>query len=92
MSRKLGFAFPGQGSQSVGMLLEYFKRSKTFNTIFDISKEVLGIDFKELINEGTAEQLSSTETTQPLLLTSNQALWKSTKLNPDQVCLSLIHI
>ena len=91
MSRKLGFAFPGQGSQSVGMLLEYFKRSKTFNTIFDISKEVLGIDFKELINEGTAEQLSSTETTQPLLLTSNQALWKSTKLNPDQVCLMAGH-
>tara|TARA_E500000081_G_scaffold152234_1_gene184046 strand:+ start:1105 stop:2037 length:933 start_codon:yes stop_codon:yes gene_type:complete len=91
LSRKLGFAFPGQGSQSVGMLLEYFKRSKTFNTIFDISKEVLGIDFKELINEGTAEQLSSTETTQPLLLTSNQALWKSTKLNPDQVCLMAGH-
>lgn len=91
MSRKLGFAFPGQGSQSVGMLLEYFKQSKIFNSIFDISKEVLGIDFKELINEGTPEQLSSTETTQPLLLTSNHALWKSTQLNPDQVCLMAGH-
>ncbi len=57
MTRKLGFAFPGQGSQSVGMLAEHFVTSKEFSNVFDISKEVLGTDFKKLIEEGTEEDL-----------------------------------
>ena len=76
MPRKLGFVFPGQGSQSIGMLSEHFANSKIFNKIFDIAKEVLGVDFKNLIFEGTPEDLSATEVTQPLLLTANQAVWK----------------
>ena len=77
MTRKLGFAFPGQGSQSVGMLAEHFVISKVFSNVFDISKEVLGTDFKKLIEEGTAEDLAATQVTQPLLLTANYALWKA---------------
>ena len=73
MTRKIGFAFPGQGSQSVGMLAEHFDTSKTFNHVFDISKEVLGTDFKKLIEEGTSEDLAATQVTQPLLLTANYA-------------------
>ncbi len=85
MSRKLGFVFPGQGSQSVGMLSEHFAGSKIFNNIFDIAKEVLGVDFKKLIFEGTTEDLSATEVTQPLLLTANHAIWRNTNISPSEV-------
>ena len=85
MTRKLGFAFPGQGSQSVGMLAEHFVTSKAFSNVFDISKEVLGTDFKKLIEEGTAEDLAATQVTQPLLLTANYALWKSANIDPKSV-------
>ena len=85
MTRKLGFAFPGQGSQSVGMLAEHFVISKVFSNVFDISKEVLGTDFKKLIEEGTAEDLAATQVTQPLLLTANYALWKAANIDPKSV-------
>ena len=91
MSRKLGFVFPGQGSQSVGMLSEHFAGSKIFNNIFDIAREVLGVDFKKLIFEGTSDDLSATEVTQPLLLTANQAIWKTTNLSPSKVELMAGH-
>ena len=85
MSRKLGFVFPGQGSQSIGMLSEHFGGSKIFNNIFDIAREVLGVDFKKLIFEGTTEDLSATEVTQPLVLTANHAIWKTTNISPSEI-------
>ena len=91
MSRILGFAFPGQGSQSPGMLSEHFSQSKEVNQVFDISQEVLGIDFKKLIQEGSAEDLSPTQITQPLLLTANQALWKALNIKPETVDLMAGH-
>ena len=91
MSRILGFAVPGQGSQSPGMLSEHLSQSKEVNQVFDISQEVLGIDFKKLIQEGTAEDLSPTQITQPLLLTANQALWKDLNIKPETVELMAGH-
>ena len=91
MSRKLGFVFPGQGSQSIGMLSEHFAGSKIFNNIFDIAREVLGVDFKKQIFEGTSEDLSITEVTQPLMLTANQAIWKTTNISPSEVELMAGH-
>ena len=91
MSRILGFAFPGQGSQSPGMLSEHLSQSKEVNQVFDISQEVLGIDFKKLIQEGTAEDLSPTQITQPLLLTANQAIWKDLNIKPETVELMAGH-
>ena len=91
MPRKLGFVFPGQGSQSIGMLSEHFAGSKIFNNTFDIAREVLGVDFKKLILEGTAENLSATQVTQPLLLTANHAIWKTTNISPPEVELMAGH-
>tara|TARA_Y100000768_G_C23881635_1_gene635542 strand:- start:70 stop:1002 length:933 start_codon:yes stop_codon:yes gene_type:complete len=91
LSRKLGFVFPGQGSQSIGMLSEHFADSKIFNNVFDIAKETLGIDFKKLIFEGIAEDLSVTEVTQPLLLTANHAIWKTINISPSNVELMAGH-
>ena len=80
MSKTLGFVFPGQGSQYAGMLAEHFSNLKEFNTIFDISREVTGIDYKKLIQDGSAEDLSATQITQPLLLTANQAIWQAVNI------------
>ena len=73
------------------MLSEHFAGSKIFNNIFDIAREVLGVDFKKLIFEGTSEDLSATEVTQPLLLTANQAIWKTTNISPSEVELMAGH-
>ena len=70
---------------------EHFAGSKIFNNIFDIAREVLGVDFKKLIFEGTSDDLSATEVTQPLLLTANQAIWKTTNLSPSKVELMAGH-
>ena len=91
MPRKLCIVFPGQGSQSIGMLSEHFAGSKIFNDTFDIAREVLGVDFKKLILEGTAEDLLATQVTQPLLLTANHAIWKTTNISPSEVELMAGH-
>ena len=91
MSRGVAFVFPGQGSQSIGMLETYFSQEKKFNYVFDISKEVLGLDFKDLILNGTSEDLSPTEITQPLMLTANNAIWECLEVQPEEVVVMAGH-
>ena len=85
MSQGVAFVFPGQGSQSIGMLEHYFSKEKKFNYVFDTSKEVLGIDFKDLVLNGTSEDLSPTEITQPLMLTANNAIWECLEIEAKEV-------
>jgi len=87
----IAFVFPGQGSQSVGMLEDYFSKEKQFNYVFDVSREVLGTDFKDLILNGSPEDLSSTVTTQPLMLTANNAIWESLELDVQNVTVMAGH-
>ncbi len=87
----IAFVFPGQGSQSVGMLEDYFSKEKQFNYVFDVSREVLGIDFKDLILNGSPEDLSSTVITQPLMLTANNAIWESLELDVQDVTVMAGH-
>ena len=91
MSRGVAFVFPGQGSQSIGMLEPYFSQEKKFNYVFDISKEVLGLDFKDLILNGTSEDLSPTEITQPLMLTANNAIWECLEIQVKEVTVMAGH-
>ena len=85
MSQGVAFVFPGQGSQSTGMLEHYFSNEKKFNYVFDISKEILGVDFKDLVLNGTSEDLSPTEITQPLMLTANNAIWECLEIEVEDV-------
>ena len=91
MDKKIGFVFPGQGSQYTDMLSEHFKSSNKFNSVFEISKAILDVDFRELIKEGSPDDLAATQITQPLLLTANHALWKMADLNPESVNLMAGH-
>lgn len=66
--------FPGQGSQTVGMLSDLATAHPVIQETFAEASDALGYDLWALSQEGPAEQLSLTEITQPLLLTAAVAL------------------
>ncbi|GAA5214841.1 ACP S-malonyltransferase [Corallincola platygyrae] len=72
---KVAFVFPGQGSQTVGMLADLANNDTVRNTFAEAS-EVLGYDLWALVSEGPADQLNQTDKTQPALLTSSVALYR----------------
>ncbi len=73
---KFAIAFPGQGSQSVGMLAELAAAYPIIKETFAEASAVLGYDLFELVMQGPAEELNKTWKTQPALLTSSVALWR----------------
>lgn len=68
--------FPGQGSQSVGMLAELLPQYPEIKQAFIEASEVLDYDLWELIQTGPEERLNATERTQPALLATGVALWR----------------
>ena len=72
---KFALVFPGQGSQSLGMMAAYGDSSVIRRT-FDEASEALGRDLWHLVTEGPADALSQTVNTQPLMLTSGIAVYR----------------
>lgn len=72
----LAFVFPGQGSQSLGMLSELAVQDPLVLQTFEEASDVLGYDLWRLTQEGPAEELNSTERTQPAMLTAGVAVWR----------------
>lgn len=70
------FVFPGQGSQSVGMM-KGFEDSRAVRATFDEASETLGQDMWELAQAGPAEAQSLTINTQPLMLTAGVAVYRA---------------
>jgi [acyl-carrier-protein] S-malonyltransferase len=73
-----GFVFPGQGSQSIGMLAQLVtpEAGSVVRTTFDEASEVLGYDLWRLVQEGPEDQLNATERTQPAMLVAGVATWR----------------
>ena len=69
------FVFPGQGSQSVGMMSAYGD-SAVIRSTFDEASATLGQDLWQLVAEGPAEALTQTVNTQPLMLTAGVAAYR----------------
>lgn len=80
---QLAFIFPGQGSQSIGMLDDFSDEAIVKQT-FEEASDSLGYNLWQLISQGTAEQLNETHRTQPALLTSSTALWRLWQKNSSQ--------
>ncbi len=55
------FVFPGQGSQSVGMLAELAQQDRVIADTFAEASAVLGYDLWQLVQQGPAEKLGATE-------------------------------
>jgi [acyl-carrier-protein] S-malonyltransferase len=70
------FVFPGQGSQSVGMLGALAAADDSIRGTFDEASAVLGFDLWKLVSEGPEEALNATERTQPAMLAAGVALWR----------------
>lgn len=68
--------FPGQGSQSVGMLGDVVAQYDIAKQTFEQASDTLGYDLWSLISEGPKESLNQTDKTQPALLASSVALWR----------------
>ncbi|MCP3753102.1 ACP S-malonyltransferase [Pseudomonas sp. SBB6] len=76
MSASLAFVFPGQGSQSLGMLAELGAQYPLVIDTFREASEALGYDLWALTQAGPEEQLNQTDKTQPAILTASIALWR----------------
>ncbi len=70
-----GIVFPGQGSQSLGMLSDFAQRPPVRET-FEEASEVLGLDLWQLCQQGPLERLNRTENTQPVMLTAGVAVYR----------------
>src|SRR5215831_4081335 len=72
----LAFVFPGQGSQSVGMLAELAAAHPEVKATFDEASQGAGADLWALSQQGPEEDLNRTENTQPALLAASVAVWR----------------
>jgi len=72
----LAFVFPGQGSQSIGMLKELAEAEPIVTDIFKLASDALGYDLWDITQQGPLEKLNSTDITQPALLAAGVACWK----------------
>jgi [acyl-carrier-protein] S-malonyltransferase len=70
----LAFTFPGQGSQSIGMLAELATRFAEVQVTFAEASEVLGYDLWALCQDGPEARLNATEQTQPAMLAAGVAV------------------
>ena len=83
----LAFVFPGQGSQSVGMLTQLSLEFPEVKATFSEASDALSYDLWELVSEGPIEALNQTERTQPAMLAAGVAVWRVwqelTNIQPD---------
>jgi [acyl-carrier-protein] S-malonyltransferase len=73
---KIAFVFPGQGSQSVGMMAG-FEAHPAVRATFDDASTILGQDLWALVTTGPEADLNQTVNTQPVMLTAGFAVWRA---------------
>ena len=76
MTTRFALVFPGQGSQTVGMM-QSFAGSAVVRTTFDEASAALGQDLWQLVAGGPAEELNATVNTQPVMLTAAYAMYRA---------------
>lgn len=87
MSR-IGFLFPGQGAQHVGMGRDIVEQYPAARDLFDRAGEVLGYDLAKLCFEGPAEELDSTVISQPAIFVTSLACLEKLRADSPDVVLS----
>jgi [acyl-carrier-protein] S-malonyltransferase len=77
------YVFPGQGSQSVGMMTGWEDHQSAVIEVFSEASDNLGYDLWAVVSEGPEEQLNQTATTQPAMLCAGVASWRIAAANRD---------
>ncbi|WP_440055831.1 ACP S-malonyltransferase [Pseudoalteromonas sp. T1lg65] len=77
MSQKIAIFFPGQGSQSVGMLSDLLSSSEVVKQTFAEASAALGYDLADVVLNDPNEELNKTHITQPALLTASVAIFRA---------------
>ena len=75
-SKNLGFIFPGQGSQSIGMLAELSKNYSEVKQTFEQASSIIGEDLWEICQHGPDQKLNDTRITQPAMLCAGVSVWR----------------
>ena len=73
---QFGAVFPGQGSQSVGMLAELAEKFDVIKETFQEGSDILGKNLWELTENEDGTELNKTENTQPLMLAAGVSVWR----------------
>lgn len=73
---QFGAVFPGQGSQSIGMLAELADQFDIIKTTFEEGSDAIGKDLWSLTTEESGEALNKTENTQPVMLAAGISVWR----------------
>jgi [acyl-carrier-protein] S-malonyltransferase len=81
---KFACVFPGQGSQSIGMMAEFVEHYDEVKTLFKRASDALGYDLAGVIANGPVEELNKTACTQPAMLVAGVAAWKVLRINTRQ--------
>ena len=76
MSKQIAIVFPGQGSQSLGMLAELAAANPLIQATFAEASAALDMDLWHLVSQGPKELLDRTNLTQPAMLTAGVAVWR----------------
>ena len=76
INAELAFVFPGQGSQTVGMMMDLANRFPVVIETFEQASVALGYDVIELVQQGPAAKLNQTQFAQPALLAAGYAAWR----------------
>ncbi|HEC30369.1 MAG TPA: [acyl-carrier-protein] S-malonyltransferase [Gammaproteobacteria bacterium] len=71
----LAIVFPGQGSQSIGMMKAFYEEYESARNIFQQASEALEYDLWEIVSDGEADTLNKTEITQPAMLAAGVVAW-----------------
>jgi len=75
-NNNLAFVFPGQGSQSIGMLSAMAEAFPLVIQTFEQASDVLNFDLWKMVQDGPVEDLNQTHNTQPAMLTAGVAMWR----------------
>ena len=73
---KIGFLFPGQGAQSIGMGKDLYENYQEVRDIYENVHKITGVDIKKITFDGTEQELSKTQNTQLAVLTNSLAILK----------------
>ncbi len=80
---QIAYIFPGQGSQSVGMMSHWGDHTALVNALFEEASDLLGFDLLSMVQEGPADALNQTQNTQPAMLVSGVASFQCWQQETD---------